>query len=373
MKNIRAIVVDDTALFRKIVSDALSGVEGIEVVATAPNGRTALAKIEQLKPDMITLDIEMPDMSGIEVLEELAKRKISLGVVIVSALTLKGGALTIKALQKGAFDFVTKPTGGSVEENRTALKDSLKPVLKAWERKQGPQTVGYTREKDGKVTSCKSQCSVGQSMGTSASPNNVVKKLPAKIDRVLIGISTGGPNALSLVIPALPGNLRVPVFIVQHMPPVFTAALAQSLNDKSEIDVCEAQHNIVARPQTAYIAPGGKQMRLVKGPGGEEVIKITDDPPENNCKPSVDYLFRSVAMNFPGTSLSAILTGMGNDGMVGVKLLKRTGCYSIAQDKETSVVYGMPRAVVEAGVADEILSLDMIPKIIVNQVERRIR
>jgi two-component system chemotaxis response regulator CheB len=182
----------------------------------------------------------------------------------------------------------------------------------------------------------------------------------AKPEMVLIGVSTGGPNALARILPKIPGNIGVPLLIVQHMPPVFTQSLAESLSPKCAVRVREASQGEMVEPNTAYIAPGGRQMRLVPGPEGRKMVQITDDPPENNCRPAVDYLFRSVANNFPGRAMAVILTGMGSDGVLGLRLLKRHPCYVIAQDEATCVVFGMPKEAVDAGVTDAVLPLDSI-------------
>ena len=181
---------------------------------------------------------------------------------------------------------------------------------------------------------------------------------------ILIGVSTGGPNALAQVLPAMPADIGVPVFIVQHMPPLFTQSLADSLSTKCKIKVKEAADQERAEPNTAYIAPGGKQMRLF--PDADRIrIEITDDPPENNCKPAVDYLFRSVANHFPGRAMAVILTGMGSDGTIGLRLLKRNGCMTIAQDEASCVVFGMPKAAIDAGVIDCVLPLNAVtPEIV---------
>jgi two-component system chemotaxis response regulator CheB len=181
-----------------------------------------------------------------------------------------------------------------------------------------------------------------------------------KPDLVLIGVSTGGPNALARLLPALPRDLGVPLLIVQHMPPIFTLSLAESLAAKCAIRVREAAQGEPVEPNTAYLAPGGKHMRVVPGTAGSMVVQITEDPPENNCRPAVDYLFRSVANHFPGRSMAVILTGMGSDGTLGLRLLKRQGCFVIAQDEPSCVVYGMPKSAVEAGVTDAVLPLESI-------------
>jgi two-component system chemotaxis response regulator CheB len=183
---------------------------------------------------------------------------------------------------------------------------------------------------------------------------------PARPDMVLIGVSTGGPAALAQLLPAIPGNIGVPILVVQHMPPIFTKSLADSLAPKCAVRVVEATHGELLKPDCVYIAPGGRQMRLGAGPDSRPILEMTDDPPENNCRPAVDYLFRSAASRFPGRAMAVILTGMGSDGTLGLRLLKRHGCFVIAQDEASSVVYGMPKAAVDAGVADVILPLSSI-------------
>jgi two-component system chemotaxis response regulator CheB len=185
---------------------------------------------------------------------------------------------------------------------------------------------------------------------------------------VLIGVSTGGPGALAKLVPALPGDLGAPVFIVQHMPAMFTGALAESLDKKSALRVKEAEDGEVAEKNHAYLAPGGRQMKLAAGPKGEVILRITDDPAENGCRPAVDYLFRSAALHFPGRSVAAILTGMGADGTDGLRMLKRSGCFSIAQDEASCVVFGMPKEAIQAGVVDTVAPLEMIGSAIVHSV-----
>jgi two-component system chemotaxis response regulator CheB len=185
---------------------------------------------------------------------------------------------------------------------------------------------------------------------------------------VLIGVSTGGPAALASLVPALPGDLNAPVLIVQHMPALFTRPLADSLNRRSALHVTEAREGEVAQPNCVYVAPGGSQMKVLAGPKGEPILHMTDDPAENGCKPSVDYLFRSVALQFPGRAIAAILTGMGNDGTAGLRLLKRGGCRSFAQDEGSCVVFGMPKEAIAAGVVDTVLPLECIAPALVRAV-----
>ena len=268
----------------------------------------------------------------------------------------------MKALEKGAFDFITKPDAVSADAARESIVRELAPRVRAVARRLEIRNI----LKGGSAPSAEKKVEARQSSGSQGALLDGISGRMARIaspsrpEMVLIGVSTGGPQALARIIPALPGDIGVPLLIVQHMPPIFTQSLAESLALKSAIKVREAADGEVARPNTAYIAPGGRQMRLVAGASGEKQVQITDDPPENNCRPAVDYLFRSVAANFPGRAFAAILTGMGSDGTIGLRLLRRHGCYTIAQDETSCVVFGMPRAAIEAGAVDAVLPLDMI-------------
>lgn len=352
--NTRVLVVDDTSIFRRIISDALLGIPEVEVVGTASNGKLALARMAALQPDVVTLDIEMPEMNGIEALTAIRAAGHKASVIMLSSLTIKGGQMTVRALEAGAFDFITKPEGRSQEENLAQLRDRLRPMI---------QTLARQREIR----------SLLKPVTTSIAPvppvalgNRMPRRAGSPI--VLIGVSTGGPTALAQVLPALPSKIGAPIFIVQHMPPMFTEALAQRLQTKSAIKVKEAQDGETAQADCAYLAPGGKQMKLAPGKNGEIVIRVTDDPPENACRPSVDYLFRSVALHFPGRAIAAILTGMGNDGTEGARMLKRGGSFTIAQDEASCVVFGMPREAILAGVIDTIVPLHKIADAIVRSL-----
>jgi two-component system chemotaxis response regulator CheB len=349
---IRVLVVDDASIFRRVISEALSGIPGVEVVGTAANGKLALARLAALQPDLMTLDVEMPEMNGIETLEAMRGLPNVPSVVMLSSCTLRGGEMTIRALEAGAFDFVTKPERGTHEENLAQIRERLRPIVHAIERRLEIRTLHGFKEK-------------------SMTPPAVAAVRPrtrATSPIVLIGVSTGGPTALAQVVPNLPANIGAPVLIVQHMPPLFTDALAKRLQSKSAIKVKEAQDGEIAQPDCVYLAPGGRQMKLRPGNQAELIIRITDDPPENNCRPSVDYLFRSVALQFPGRSIAAILTGMGNDGTEGMRLLRRGGSLNIAQDEASCVVFGMPREAIIAGVVDTIVPLDKIAAAIVKGV-----
>jgi len=357
----RVLVVDDSVLFRRAISMALEGVPGVEVVGAAANGRLALARMEALRPDLVTLDIEMPEMNGLEVLEAMRSGGLDAGVIVLSAHTGKGGELTMRALELGAFDFLTKPECGAPGENIASLRSQLQPMIRAFERRRDSRNIliGTTGQ----------AVSPPPVRRDESRPVQPARRLRASgPPMVLIGVSTGGPAALSRVLPALPANLGAPVFIVQHMPALFTQPLAASLAAKSAIRVKEAEDGETAQANCAYIAPGGRQMKLLRGARGEAIVRITDDPPENNCRPAVDYLFRSVALEFPGRAVAAILTGMGNDGAAGLKMLKRGGCQAIAQDEASCVVFGMPREAILAGVVDTVAPLDSIAAAIVRSL-----
>jgi two-component system chemotaxis response regulator CheB len=361
--SIRVLVVDDTVVFRRIVSDALAGIPGVEVVGTAANGRLALARIAALRPDLVTLDIEMPEMNGIEVLEAMDVGRSKAGVIVLSSLTVRGGALTVRALELGAFDFLPKPDGGGTEANLASLRARLLPIVQAFGRRHEIRAI---LRGDRPATS-------GEASPQLTAPAAAITSTARRLRRtgsplVLIGVSTGGPAALAKVVPALPADLGAPVFIVQHMPALFTQPLAASLDKKSAIRVKEAQEGETAMANCAYVAPGGSHLKLSPGPQGEIILRITGDPPENGCRPAVDYLFRSAALHFPGRSVAAILTGMGNDGTAGLGMLKRSGCFAIAQDEASCVVFGMPKEAIQAGVVDTVAPLDAVATAITRSV-----
>ncbi len=353
----RVLVVDDSILFRRVMIDVLSQLPQVEVVGQAANGKFAVQKVRELQPDLLTLDMEMPEMDGLAVLDALKAAGNMPAVIVVSSVTKKGGKLTLQALQKGAFDFITKPETSNAADSRAALTAELGPRIKALSLRFGVRTI--LRGSSPTPIAKPSAPVVPRTAPDSVSGRMTRLAGRAKPELILIGVSTGGPTALGVVLPALP-RLGVPVLIVQHMPALFTQTLAESLANKCTLRVREAAHREPLEADTVYIAPGGRQMRLAPSSEGGKVIQITDDPPENNCRPAVDYLFRSVAHQFPGRAMGVILTGMGSDGALGLKLLKRHGCFVIAQDEASCVVYGMPKAAVEAGVVDEILPLDAI-------------
>jgi two-component system chemotaxis response regulator CheB len=338
----------------------------VEVLGGAANGKLAVQKVRELKPDLLTLDLEMPEMDGLAVLDALRETGEDTMVIVVSALTSRGGRLTLQALEKGAIDFITKPGAGGPAENRALIIKELAERLPALEHRRSIRNIlKQSRLPANPAAGADVKSTVD--LGRTATVMNRIATA-RKPEMVLIGVSTGGPNALAQLLPAIPGDIGVPILLVQHMPPIFTKSLADSLAAKCSLKVCEASHKTSAAPNTVYIAPGGKQMRLAPGAGGSKIIEITDDPPENNCKPAVDYLFRSAAHRFPGSALAVILTGMGADGTLGLRLLKRNGCHIIAQDEATCVVFGMPRAAIEAGIVDAVLPIGAIASRIVTLV-----
>jgi two-component system, chemotaxis family, protein-glutamate methylesterase/glutaminase len=358
MRKIRVLVVDDAVVVRKIVTDTLGGDPDIDVVATAANGRIALQKIPQVNPDILTLDIEMPEMDGLETLAEARKIYPHLPIIMFSTLTERGGAKTLEALSLGATDYVTKPANvGSVSVAMQRIRDELIPKIKMFCSK-----------------------TAGLEAPTSAVPKPGPKKIvrPAirsprtsliqKADILAIGVSTGGPNALAELFPTLPGDLPVPIVLVQHMPPFFTKLLAERLTAKSPLEIQEGKDGEKLVPGKAWIAPGDFHMVLEKKADGV-YIKTNQNPQENSCRPAVDPLFRSVVEIYGAKTLSVILTGMGQDGLIGCEHVKEAGGQVIVQDEESSVVWGMPGFVARAGLADEILPLNQIGQKIITKLK----
>jgi two-component system chemotaxis response regulator CheB len=371
-KKLRVLVVDDTIVYRKAVSDVLSEIPGIEVVGVAHNGKIAMSKITTLKPDLLTLDIEMPIMNGIEVLSELQANHPNIGAIMVSTLTTDGGEMTMKALELGAFDFILKPTSKNQAEGKKQLKNDLSPILKEFKRSRNASNLLASKGRFTKTPGIVKRHPL-KPLSKPGATTQQTKVKPAvrrgKSEIITIGISTGGPNALTQMLPGLPADLGVPIVIVQHMPPVFTKSLAASLNAKCALTVKEAEDRENIQNNTVYIAPGGKQMKLVASADGQNrQIKITNDPPENSCRPSADYLFRSVGDYYVGRTTAVIMTGMGSDGTKGLQVLKQKGATVIAQNEETCVVFGMPKKPIESGMADVIAPLNKIADEIIKSV-----
>lgn len=347
---IRVLVVDDSVVIRRVVSEVLAADPAIEVVGYASNGRLALAKIGQLAPDLVILDIEMPVMDGLETLAELRREWPKLAVIMYSTITQRGAAATLDALALGANDYVTKPTHQeSPEAARRRAGADLIPRIKALCGRPGAASPEPARA----PRPIRSGPPGSERAGGSVRPAIVA-----------IGCSTGGPNALAELVPALSKGLGVPLVIVQHMPPIFTKMLAERLTSRGGFPVREAVDGGPLEPGCAWLAPGDYHICVARE-GKEHVVRIHRGPPENSCRPSVDVLFRSVAATYGEGVLGVILTGMGQDGLRGCQDICACGGTVLAQDEASSVVWGMPGFVARAGLADRVLPLDQIGSAIV--------
>ncbi|MDX6204733.1 MAG: two-component system, chemotaxis family, protein-glutamate methylesterase/glutaminase [Frankiales bacterium] len=350
---IKVLVVDDSVVVRRLVTTALSSDPEIEVVGTASSGRLALDKIGQLNPDLVTLDIEMPDMDGLETLKELRRRHPKLPVVMFSSLTERGAAITLDALTFGANDYVCKPAKvSSPDEAMANVRDQLIPKIKALTiGRSGPAAVARPV--------AASPVLVRRRV---AMPSTSIEPI-GPVEVIAIGASTGGPDALASILSKLPADFPVPIVIVQHMPPLFTRLFAQRLNSGCQITVREARDGDLVEPGTVLIAPGDFHLSLRRD--GLAVRAVThQEGPENWVRPAVDVLFRSVAEVYGERALGVVLTGMGQDGIRGVERLVGAGAQIVVQDEATSVVWGMPGVVADAGLAHRILPLvDVAPHV----------
>jgi two-component system chemotaxis response regulator CheB len=347
MQPFRVLIVDDSAVIRKVLSNMLASDPEIVVAGTAGNGIQALARIPELKPDIVTLDIEMPAMDGLQTLVEIRKLYPKLPVIMFSTLTERGATATLDALARGASDYVTKPghSGGS-DASREVVREEL-------------------------IRKIKSLCMVPVPHARPiAVPPRAANRPHARIDMVAIGTSTGGPNALTALLPQLPADFPVPIVIVQHMPPLFTRLLAERLNVLARLNVQEGKAGQKLQAGQVWIAPGDYHMTVGrKGP--EFVLGINHDPQENSCRPAVDVLFRSAASSCGANVLGVVLTGMGADGTRGSAAIHEAGGEVIAQDESSSVVWGMPGSVVAASLADGIFPLTGIAGEMVRRVSMR--
>ncbi len=350
MPNIKAIIVDDSAFMRKSLSIILGSDPGIDIVATGRDGIEGIALVKQYKPDIVTLDIEMPRMDGLTALKKIMA-ECPTSVIMVSSLTTEGAESTLKALELGAVDFIPKEMS-YVSVNIINIKEDLIRKVKT-----------IVREKALRNRLARIQRAGG---AEQAAPKRSTSLILPKIGykTIAMGISTGGPLSLQKIIPMLKGSIRIPIFIVQHMPPKFTQSLAERLNGLSPLKVKEAEHGEIVEGGTVYIAPGGFHMKVKRSLRGEIIIDISDQPSDSLHKPSVDVMIKSVFEIYGKHTMGVIMTGMGRDGLEGIKDIKSAGGYCIAQNEETCVVYGMPKAIVDAGIADVIAPLEKIPDII---------
>jgi two-component system chemotaxis response regulator CheB len=381
---IRVLVVDDSVVVRRLITDALTGAQGIEVVSTAANGQIAQTKIDQLKPDVVTMDIEMPVMNGIEAVRELRKRHKRLPVIMFSTLSAAGASATLEALSAGATDYVTKPSNvGSVAESIAAVREQLVPKIRALAGRRLPPPGPPPRPgpvpgrpglapptaRPGPVPGRPGLAPARPGAPAPGAPARPVRQGPqGRVDIVAIGCSTGGPDALSRVLQALPADLPVPIVVTQHMPPVFTRMFAERLDRSVPLRVVEAVDGMELAPGTVYIAQGDRHLVLQRR-NTATLTQLSAAPPENSCRPAVDVMFRSVASLFGATAFAAVLTGMGYDGRGGAKLLREAGAEVLAQDEASSVVWGMPGAVVGAGLADEVVPLDRIAAALLKRLQ----
>jgi two-component system chemotaxis response regulator CheB len=377
-QKIRVLIVDDTVVYRRILSEVIESMDNATLVGTAPHGRLAMAKLEQAPADLVLLDVEMPEMDGLETLKEIRRLHPATSVVMVSGTNMSSAEITLRCLEQGALDFLRKPEGVDPGASRNELKEKLRPLMRHVQTRinlhQGAGVSG--RASPGPAS--RDQAPPSAPLAPAPPLPSKVSRLaaiPTRIDIVAIGVSTGGPNALAEVIPRLPADFPVPVLLVQHMPPLFTASLAEHLDQRSKLSVREARDGEPILPGCVFIAPGGKHMVLRRmtdnggGPAGA-IIGLNENPPENSCRPSVDVLFRSLAAQCDGNMLAVVMTGMGSDGCEGVRAMKRRGCLCLTQSEATCIVYGMPLSVDEAHLSDEQVPLERLADRIVQLVRR---
>lgn len=373
MEKVRVLIVDDSAVMRKIIASALQKEPSIEIVGFAANGLQAIEAIQTCNPDVMTLDIEMPEMDGLTALREIRKENKYLPIIMFSSLTHKGAQAAVMALTAGASDYVGKPvnTTGGIDDAFKVLEAELIPKIIGLAKR-----VKSRRDREGRSVSTEKLHASAATLRPSVATKPLVSALPisslaSNVGKVIsgvlakpaqavcIGVSTGGPEALMQVFGTINAPLSVPIFIVQHMPADFTALLAARLSATGVMTVKEAEEGEIAIPGMVYIAPGGFHMALSR-PGTKTIIHLNTEPPENSCRPAVDVLFRTAAEVYGSGLLAVMLTGMGYDGLKGSQIIKEKGGQVIAQDEATSVVWGMPGAVVQAGLADSVLPIEKI-------------
>lgn len=345
MQKIKVLVVDDSILIRKFISDMINSDPELETCGSAPNGKIALGKIPFFSPDVITLDIEMPEMNGIETLKEIRKLYPKLPVIMVSSLSIEGAKDTFNAIELGANDFITKPSEMSEKDEIIKyLLNTLNPKLKFWGNKNGLL-------KSNEVYN----------------PITVIKKENQSHEIVIIGISTGGTIALMEVLPKFPKDFPLPIIVVIHIPALFSKSFAERLKEVCMLNVKEAEHNEQLLSGTIYLAPGDFHLEIAKRQN-EIIIQLNQESRVNFCRPSVDVMFQSVAEIYKEKTLGVIMTGMGRDGLDGCRLIQKYGGTVFIQDKETSVVWGMPGAIANEELANKILPLEKITENIIKSI-----
>jgi two-component system chemotaxis response regulator CheB len=347
-------VVDDSVVIRRLVTHALEQDPALDVVGVAANGVIALQRIPQLNPDVLSLDIEMPEMDGLETLRRVRREYPQLRVIMFSTLTERGAAVTLEALALGADDYVAKPSNeGSLDRSMARLREELIPKIKQFFHLPGQSRAAAPPD----TAHVAAAPPVWRGAPALHSAN-------ARPRIVVIGVSTGGPNALGAILPELPAAFPLPVLVVQHMPPLFTRLLAERLHSTCRLPVAEASQGAPVEAGKILVAPGDFHLK-VASIGGRVQVHLDQSPPQNSCRPSVDALFASTGEVYGGSAIAVILTGMGQDGLRGAQILKARGASILAQDEASSVVWGMPGAVVNAGLADRVLPLDrVVPEIL---------
>jgi two-component system chemotaxis response regulator CheB len=330
---IRVLVVDDSALMRKLIPQMLSSDDSIEVVGTAMDGTFCLKKIEELHPSVVTLDLEMPGMNGIDTLKSIMRQR-PVPVIVFSSHSVEGASVTLKALGLGAFDFVAKPKDAASHMAETA-KELISKVKASADCKLKPKIVA----------------------GIPVRPEKPAPSAATPTKIVAIGISTGGPQALEYMLPQLPGNFPGSILVVQHMPEGFTGMFAKRLDELSPLRVKEAQSGDLLQAGRVLICPGSRHLHARRLPSGDIAV-LGDEPSVNGHRPSADVLLRSVAEEFKYRAVGVLMTGMGDDGAEGLGAVKQAGGLTIAQSEDSCVVYGMPKAAIERGYAQRVVALD---------------
>lgn len=355
MNKIRVLLVDDSAFMRKVLSDILSSDSAIEVVGTARNGKDAISKVEEYKPDVVTMDIEMPVMDGIEALRVLME-KHPLPVVMISSLTKEGADATLRALELGAVDFITK-TSGSISLDIHKVQDQIINKVKSAAKAKPNRTLTAVQ--------------AIRQRSLLLKPKEILPSTATSIPHMIaIGVSTGGPSALRCLFQSLPRELPAALFIVQHMPAGFTKSLSERLDSLSAIHVVEAEHGMIVKSGCAYVAPGNYHMEVTPSPGGQWKISLNQSEPLGGHRPSVNVLFESISRLSHPSKFAIIMTGMGSDGTKGLELMKRTGCKeAIAEDESSCVIFGMPKSAIRSGYIDRVLPVNEIGPYLVNTLK----
>ncbi len=366
---IKVMIIDDSAVIRGLMTRWIEPEPDIELVGIGTNGLDGVTRAKKLEPDLIILDIEMPQMDGIEALPLLLKAVPGVRIIMASAITTAGAQITIKALSLGATDYIAKPSagvvGGADEYHRELLAKlrALGPRKEAMPKNNFARPIGFAPKKTENIAQETPQQTHAHSV--TEPPKTQPIRLKSKPEALFIGSSTGGPEALKTVISGLVGKVNVPVFITQHMPALFTKTLAEHLSKTTGANVIEVCETTIPRAGNFYLAQGGKHMVVNKSSSGVR-IELNDDAPENFCKPAVDVLFRSANRVYGDKAIGVILTGMGHDGREGARQMSQSGSFILAQDEASSVVWGMPGAVAAAGIANEIKPLNSIASVITN-------